>query len=215
MKRLLIILLNCIIFITAKSQIKALTENGREVILNENGTWQYVSDKDKNGSDNLNLIIVNPVNFSKPPGETFIVKSNVVNIGVYIDHSLWTFAPHKENEANPEYMFTMKSEKGYAMMITEKTEIDLVNLKDIVLKNAKDAAPDARILSQEYRIVNGQKVLCLQLSGTISGIKFMYLGYYYSNSNGTIQLVTYASEKLFNESRPDLEKFLNGFTEIN
>src|SRR5713101_2614577 len=124
MKMLLVILLNCIIFTTAKSQIKALTENGREVILNENGTWQYASDKDKNNSDSLNLIMVNPGNFSSPPGETFIVKSNVVNIGVYIDHALWTFAPHKQNEANPEYLFTLKSEKGYAMMITEKTEID-------------------------------------------------------------------------------------------
>ena len=45
-------------------------------------------------------------------------------------------------------------------------------------------------------------------------IKFVYLGYYFSNENGTIQLVSYTNQKLYAESRKELESLINGFVEI-
>jgi hypothetical protein len=84
-------------------------------------------------------------------------------------------------------------------------------LEDIVLTNARKASLDARIIKKEYRIVNKTKVLCLEMRATIKGTRFVYLGYYYSNENGTIQLLTYSTEKFFEKERSSLEEFLNGF----
>ena len=53
-----------------------------------------------------------------------------------------------------------------------------------------------RLSKSRYRIVNGIEVLMMQMSGTIQGMRFTYYGYYYSNSNGTIQLLTYTGENL-------------------
>jgi len=49
------------------------------------------------------------------------------------------------------------------MMIAEKMEIPLESLKEIVLDNAKEAAPDIKIVKEEYRTVNGIRVLMMQM----------------------------------------------------
>jgi hypothetical protein len=85
-------------------------------------------------------------------------------------------------------------------------------LRNMALTNAKNAAPDARIVSQETRRVNGHDVSVLQIDGTIQGIRFTYLGYYYSGQEGTIQLITYTAANLFEEYKPQLEQLLDGFT---
>jgi hypothetical protein len=213
MTRLFITILLLIIFTSLKAQVKALTENGREVILNDNGTWRYVSPDDDN-SNNSETITTNPIEFHTTIGATFLVKSNVMNVGVYLDHNKWTFLPHKSNEVNPEYSFEMKTQHGYAMMLTELTPIEIENMKVIALQNAQKVSPDMKVTHVEYRVVNNKKVLCLTMKGTIQGIKFVYFGYYYSNSNGTVQLIAYGSENMFKDSLNDWQDFLNGFTVI-
>jgi hypothetical protein len=101
------------------------------------------------------------------------------------------------------------------MIITEKVEIPLETLKLIALENGKAAASDLKIVKEEYRTVNGLKVLLLQLNGTMQGIKFSYYGYYFSSPNGTVQFITYTSQKLLDSYEPESEKLLNGFVEIN
>ena len=76
------------------------------------------------------------------------------------------------------------------MMLTEKTDIPLASMANIALINAKKASMDARIVHQEYRN-------------------------YYTNDNGTLQLVGYTSEKLFQKDKKDMEDLLNGLTVIN
>ena len=85
-------------------------------------------------------------------------------------------------------------------------------MAQIALENAKKAAPDARIVKEEYRVVNGNKVIYLEMEGTIQGIKFKYLGYYYSDRSGSTQYLTYTGANLVGEYKKDIERFLNGFT---
>ena len=54
----------------------------------------------------------------------------------------------------------------------------------------------------------------MQMNGTLEGINFTYLGYYFSSPKGTVQLITYTSSNLVNEYRKNLEELLNGFTII-
>lgn len=193
------------------SQTKALTGDGKEVVLYDNGTWKYSeTDGSVNKTDSLAL---NPQSFVKTSSATFLVKSKVFNVGVYLDPSKWTFSTSRGNEKNPEYRFSLKSGEGYTMMITEKTPINLDVLRKVALINAQKAAIDAREISAEYRTVNNQKVLCLKMEATAQGIPFTYLGYYYSNANGTVQLVAFTSQQFFRQLEKELETFLNGFVE--
>jgi hypothetical protein len=209
MRKLLLIGLILISAQLIYAQIDAVTETGDEVILYEDGTWKYLNDCIIENSE----ISINDKEFSKDKKLTFLVKSKKLNVGIWINPKSWSFTKGTENDAF-EFQFQKKGDDLYAMLISEKMQIPIETLKGIAIKNAREAAPDIKVIREEYRNVNGIQVLMMQMSGTIQGMRFTYYGYYYSNSNGTIQLLTYTGENLFNDYIADVEEFLNGFVEI-
>jgi hypothetical protein len=188
------------------AQINAVTETGDEVLLSADGTWMY---KNENKLEDIK-IPVNDKLFVKNEKSTFLVKSKKFNIGVWINPKTWNFAKGGDQDAF-EFQFQKIGGDLYAMLISEQIEIPIETLKGIAVENARSAAPDIKVTKEEYRTINGTKVLLLQMTGTIQGLKFTYYGYYYSNANGTVQLLTYTGEKLFKSYFADIELFLNGF----
>lgn len=192
------------------SQKKAVTETGEEVLLYEDGTWKYVNESKEEKSE----IPLNPQNFAKSKTSTFLLKSTKANFGVWLDSKKWQFNKSENNE-EAEYELHLKGKDLYGMMIIEKIEIPLESLMNIALKNAKDVAPDVKVIKTEYRTVNNKKILFMQMNGTMEGVKFAYYGYYFSNGSGTIQFVTYTSQNLLNDYLSDAEELLNGLVELN
>ncbi len=207
--RILTIILFLILSINCQAQVSAITSNGEEVILYANGTWKYVS---KN--DSVKEISLNSTKFSKNNQSTFQVKSNVLtNTSIYINPKTWSFKKPGDGSAR-EYTFQLKEKDAYGMLITERIGIPIESLKDLALKNARKAAPDLQVVKEEFRMVNGVKVLFMQMNGTLQGISFSYYGYYYSSRSGSMQLLTYTSENLLNEYKTNLEELLNGLVVI-
>lgn len=192
------------------AQQKAVTENGDEVLLYQDGSWKYVNEnliEDAEIQMNLN-------EFEKSEKSSFLLRSNVLNVGFWLNPKEWSFKKAQDNEG-AEYELQLKDGDLYGMIISEQVEIPLESLRTIAVDNAKTAAPDTKIVKEEYRTVNGKKVLMMQMDGTMQGIKFSYLGYYYSNSNGTVQFITYTSQNLLKRYRSKCENLLNGFVEID
>lgn len=205
MKNIYIFLIFLTITSLSNAQIKAVTDTGDEVILYNDNTWKYVNDSLVNTS-----ITTNPKKFIKPTNATFLVKSKKVNVGVWLSTKEWKFENSGKNKPS-EFTFKHRKQEIYGMLITEKANIPLENLKEIALKNAKNAAPDAHLVAQEYRNINGIDVLMLQISGTIQGLSFRYYGYYYSSDEGTVQFISYTFKNLFKDYKPEIENLINGF----
>ena len=193
-----------------QAQQNAITETGEQVILFKDGTWKYQNEEEETEKE----ILTNSTPFNKDSESTFLLKSNKVNVGFWLNPKIWTFKKGTEKDA-AEYKLQLKGGDLYGMIISEKMEIPLETLKSIALNNGRKAAPDLKITKEEYRIVNGAKVLLLQMNGTMQGIKFSYYGYYFSNSNGTVQFVTYTSTNLITSYLPKIELLLNGIVELN
>lgn len=202
----------CLFFIFSvtilSAQEKAVTETGEEVVLYADGTWNYLDSESE-----VKEIPVNKKAFKKSKNASFLLKSSRLNLGFWLDPKKWTFKK-AENNGDAEYELQLKDGDLYGMIITEKVEVPLETLKDIAVENGKAVAPDLKIIKEEYRTVNGTKVLLIQMNGTTQGIKFSYYGYYYSNSNGTIQFVTYTSQNLLDTYVTDCEELLNGIVVI-
>ena len=204
----IITILTCAVtFCTA--QIKAVTENGDEVLLFNDGTWKPSDSVGMNSKP----IKTNPKAFTKSSKSGFLLKSTKFNIGVWLDAKKWKFEKATSNEA-AEYELRMKDSDLYGMVIAEKMEIPLETLKNIAINNGRQVSADLVIQNEEYRTVNGLKVLHLQMAGTMQGVKFFYYGYYYSNANGTLQFVTYSAQNLLNTYKADIEDLLNGLVEL-
>jgi len=210
MKKLSLLIVCLITISITQAQKRAVTETGDEVFLYEDGTWKYKNEKDLKIFETH----INSKKFKKDDESSFLLKSSKLNIGFWLNPKIWSFKK-AENNTEAEYEFQLKGGDLYGMVITEKVEIPLESLKYIALENGKSAAPDLKIIHEEYRNVNGTRVLMMQMNGTMQGIKFSYYGYYFSSENGTAQFITYTSQNLLKEYTKDCEILLNGFVIID
>jgi hypothetical protein len=191
------------------AQKKAVTETGEEVILYTDGTWKYADSSSLKETE----IATNPNPFKKKISSTFLLKSTNVNVGVWLDPKKWSFKKGGTSDA-AEYELGLKGKDLYGLLITEKVEFPLETFKTVAIENARDASPDIKIVKQEYRTVNGKKILMLQMDGSMQGVKFSYYGYYYSNEKGSVQFVTYTAQNLLKDYLNDVEELLNGLVTI-
>ena len=209
MKKITLLLFCLSSIIAVYAQQKAVTETGNEVILFEDGTWKYQNEDDLKETE----ILTNSKAFKKDDNSTFLIKSNNLNVGFWLNPKIWSFKKATDNP-DAEYELQLKDGDLYGMIISEKVEVPLKSLKSIVFESAQSLAPDLKIVKEEYRTVNGLKVLLLQMDGTMQGIKFSYYGYYFSSTNGTVQFMTYTSQNLLNGYKKECENLLNGLVEM-
>jgi len=195
--------------IHAAAQKKAVTDNGDQVVLYADGTWKAI-DTDSSLEPQIS---VNAKPFIKSDKSKFLVKSSRANVGVWIDAKKWTFKKGGVND-EVEYHFAAKGNEVFGMMLVERIEIPIETLAQAAFQNAQEESADIYIVKQEYRMVNGKKMLLMQMNGTVKGIKFSYYGYYYSNPGGTVQMVAYTSQNLFQDQLANAEELLNGLALI-
>lgn len=156
-------------------------------------------------------IKTNSAIFEKPADSNVVLKSKTNNSTFAINAKQWAFVKNTSNNAGVEYNLNLKEGDLYAMIITERIEIAVEDLIDIAFENAKSVAPDAKVIKKEYRIVNGKKIIYMEMTGTIKGIKFQYLGYYFSDASGSTQYVVFTGENLVNQYKIEIDHLLNGF----
>ncbi len=209
MLKLLLVFTFTIISVLSYAQIKAVTENGDEVILQINGTWKYKEDSKNNDS-----IKINAINFNKPADANFLLKSKRCNSGFWLNPKKWIFEKSTDNTS--EYSFSLKENGSVmAMAITESVSMDLPYLRKFAIDNMQQASSSFQIVNEEYRQVNGLKVFLLETNATVQGISFRYLNYYYSDTASTVQFLCFTSSNLYAKYKNELESMLNGFVTLN
>ena len=204
----LAILLQSLTFI---AQQRALTEDGKEVVLFDNGTWKFVNESDAKA---LETTITNNNLFEKSRNASFLMKSKKLDVGVYFDPKKWKLATQNISP-HVEYFFAERnSNDGYfGFMITEKVQIaTLKNLKDLIIENVNRNVDYFRLKESEYRTVNGMKVLYIRYAANTKGMDFEYAGNYSINSDGYAGVVGFASQKVFEQSFGAVQELINGIS---
>jgi hypothetical protein len=201
------ILLSLVLFATnVLASQTAVTNSGSIVILNDDGTWQF----ETNVEDLTNNLQKNPIKFRKLPNQIFQVISQKNDASVWIDPKKWSFTKSIDASDFSEFKFKLKGSDLHAMLISEQIEIKIDSLAKLALKNAKDFAPDAKILDREMRFVNNSNVMKMRIGASMESIDFIYTGYYFSSKNGTTQLLVYTSKNLTERHKAEIDEFLNG-----
>jgi hypothetical protein len=177
------------------ADVRAKTEDGKDVILHDDGTWTYAefAKKDKRAS------------------ERYVGKHGTFALSMV--PGVWK---KSEKPSNPvaEAEFTHKEGDAMAMVIAERIAVPPAQLKQTVVQNIRNADPQAKILKEEKKTVNGTDVQFLTLNAKVQGIPFTYMYCLYTGDAGTIQIMTFTGQNLFNEYKQDMEAMLNGFEVI-
>jgi len=180
---------------TSQTPIRARTDAGREVILSPDGTWKYAS-----GETHSSVT-------RSTEGKT-LFKGPQGNFGIWYDSEKWTIRPNADSEGR--FQFKLKRGDAYALVLIEEIPVPTRSLKSVALANAKEAASDAKITFEGTTNIDGQEVLILKIDGTVQEIPFRYYGYYYGGKKGTIQVLTFTGQSIFEKYEPEFAEFLSG-----
>ncbi|KFC20850.1 hypothetical protein [Epilithonimonas lactis] len=197
------------------SQIKALTEDGREVVLLENKTWRFVNETDEK---TLSDIQTNETPVIKSSASTFLMRSKKVDAGIYINPKKWKTI---KMSVLPTAEYTFQSLIDPSTMIlgslmSENAPIQtLKNLRDILLGSIQSEADYFKLNKSEYRTVNGIKVLFIDYSLNTSGMDFHYIGNYYLTEDGYCNVVVFSYEKDFEKNQSEMLHLINGLVKTD
>jgi hypothetical protein len=151
------------------------------------------------------------VKYVKPASssETLVSKYGFVQVG--FDPMVWERAP-RFPQSSPDTEFTLKHATGgaWALIITESTPMSIAALRHALLLNAQRSAPGAKIVFEEDRIVNGTRILCVEMALAPDQIPYTFFGYYWAGDEGAVQFITYAERHLFPRFKDDANALLNG-----
>lgn len=187
------------------AQLNAVTETGDKVILSADGTWKYeVEIKNKDSTQ------TNPESFVKPADANFLLKSKISPIGFWLNPKNWNFQKASDGDAF-EYSFSLKENSAIgALAVVEAQGMDLKSLRKICLQNMQKLCSKFSIIKEEYRTVNGLKVMFVKCDVVMEGIQIIYTNYYYTDSLSTIQFDTYAPKNVATKYAAEMEALLNG-----
>lgn len=197
------------------SQIKALTEDGREVVLMENKTWRFVNETDEKTWD---VIKTDDTLLTKSNDATFLMKSKKVDAGIFINPKKWKTV---KMSVLPTAEYTFQSLTNPNTMIlgclmSENAPIQtLKNLRDVMLSSIQSKADYFKLNKSEYRTVNGNKVLYIDYSLNTSGMDFHYIGNYYLTEDGYCNVVVFSYEKDFAKNQSEMLNFINGLVKTD
>ncbi|MFT3843531.1 MAG: hypothetical protein QM725_00610 [Lacibacter sp.] len=202
-----------LVFVSASlcAQQTATTKDGKEVILNEDGTWKFVIDVDGLPIDTTSVKIL-----TKPTNSQKLIKSERNNFGVWYNEKKWLKSDFSANSlAEFQLINQGKFPEVFCMIINERVEGFFDMLKNMVIENAKKSCTDFELYKQEIRTINQIKVLHLIFGGKIQGMQVKYFGYYATTETGITQLVLFTTKNLFNSYEKDFEDFANGLVLVN
>lgn len=186
-----------------------VTERGDSVILNANGSWDYLSNL--SGAMQEELIIEENDNLFKLPKEAGVDAKGLDDAyRVYYDNEVWRRISPAELNEEADLSWSMNGGDAYAMVIFEEIEIDIEDLSQIAFDNAREISNGMEMVSREYRNVNGKTLICMEMAGVLSGMKISYYSYYFSYENGSIQFHTFTGTKILEKYRSRFEDMLNG-----
>src|SRR5262245_15605830 len=181
--------------------IKARTETGKDVLLYPDGKWKYVEETKKDSSG--------PQVHNKPLSAKTLFKPTGGNFELWVNESKWG----QFNQAGDEtgkVQAKLKLGDAYAIVVSEEIGIPTDTIKDIAITNVKSVGSDFKLIAEEKRVVNGRDIVSLRFNVTVRGIALAYYAYYYGGKEGTIQVICYTGENLFDKYREPMEELLDG-----
>ena len=98
---------------------------------------------------------------------------------------------------------------GY-VLVDRTPGIPTSKMSDLALRNAMRLDPDARIRRQEFRQVNGKRMLYLELVLSQNSPPMVFAGYYHGGVKSNLQAVSWTFEKDFDKYRGVMEEFISG-----
>ncbi|SMF24671.1 hypothetical protein [Pseudogulbenkiania subflava] len=176
--------------------MKAITEDGRRVILGSDGRWRF----DYKASASRLQISDSPY---RPAVKAFSVS---------FDTEKWGLAPANSSEGSNKRAFKHRTLPLYAVVISDEIPVSKEVMRSLIISNAKNGATDVKVLVDETKSSKGKEVGSMRFLANRDGIDFVVASYYYGDGRGNIQVMCWTGQSLFYKYQTDCQSFLDGLS---
>lgn len=165
--------------------------NGKEVILNDDNTWQFAPAPQPVANTNCVKI-----------------KSKTLPVSVCLDEKVWQINNAK---SAAEFSFISKDAKLFLLMITETDEVQLDNFEKAIVANAQKVGGLKPVLVSTKERINalgrewGRMVYDVDVDGNIFTFENMFTNL---EGQGAVQYVFYAAEENYAGAQVEIEKVI-------
>lgn len=195
----LAVALLCALPLASQAQIRATTDDGKRVQLLPDGTWKYET-------------AVRPSSPAaaarrKSAAATTRVAVPFGDALFWMDGARWK----EQSREGGRVVFIGDDAKSFGMIVSEGLGgVPTSSMKNVALTNAKKLDPNARVVFEERRVINGRELLYLEMDVTGQGIPFRFTGYYHGGTKSNLQVIGYTVRGEIEATRKGLEEFING-----
>ena len=182
----------------AAEDIRAVTEDGRRVLLSQDGKWQF---------DNSVPGARKPTDTLSSPYQTAVKRFSVA-----FNTADWNLLPKRESDESNKRMFQHKRAPIYAMVIADEAPATTPAMKQVIFSNARSAGATTTVLVDQTQEINGKEIGVLRLAATMQSLDFVFSSFYYADGDGNIQVTCYTAQALFHKYQADCQKFISGLT---
>ncbi len=173
---------------------------GAKIILHDDKTWEYEQIRPADLDDQMVLV----KSASQSESLTSPTKKYVINY----NPSLWERSKPFSEAA--EFGFQNKAKNAFGMAIYDGIEVPLNSMENIVIKNANNIDPNAKIVNIRKCKINGTEGELVTYLATGSGVPFTLLTFLASGPFGTIQYTFFTSSSLFDALQEDFVEMISG-----
>ena len=99
----------------------------------------------------------------------------------------------------------------FIALIEEASQIPIDSIPDIAVLNAREVGTDVTEIRRGERNINGNRFTFIEYGGSVSGFDVTFLGLFYSDASGTLQIVGWSTSNIFEDTRGKIERFASGF----
>lgn len=175
-------------------EMKAITADGRRVILGEDGRWRF----DYKASASRLQISDSPY---RPAVKAFSVS---------FDTEKWVLVPVNSNEGVGKQTFRHRTLPLYAVVISDEIPVSKEVMRNLII--SKNGATDVKVLVDETKSLKGKEVGSMRFLANRDGIDFVLASYYYGDGRGNIQVMCWTGQPLFYKYQADCQSFLDGLS---
>lgn len=188
----------------AAEDLRARTRDGREVILREDGTWEFApkTAEKKESTEAIEAV-------TRPEKATLAYEGKLGGMSLWLVPGKWRKMSKPTNPA-AEVQYQFVGQDISAVVIHEDLEFGLEELTDIAVQNLEEGLVDVEILQRDHRRVNGQEMIVLRAVGKIGKAEIMFCGHYASGDFGSLQVFVVVPQKHFAKHEADVEALLAG-----
>ena len=108
--------------------------------------------------------------------------------------------------------FFNESESFFITLVDEASQIPIDSMPDIAVLNARELGADVTEIRRGERNINGNRFTFIEYSASVSGFDLTYLGLFYSDASGTLQILGWSTSNIFEDTRGKIEQFASGFS---